>query len=123
MDTTRFHPNGPQFAVLDLSAAFEFKAATSVGFHLGRSVPRAFFVVGRLEVHHPCDGHVKARLTVVLPEEYHPGERMLDLVRRVFAELDIPADETYEAHFIAPGRQSALFQHTDRNGVTDVFFA
>ncbi len=123
MDTSRFRPNGPEFTVLDLRTGFEFKTATSIGFHLGHSRPRAFFVVGRLEVHHPCEGHVKARLTVVLPEEYHPAERMCDLVRQVFAELGIPADETYEAHFVAPGRQSALFQHTDRNGVTDVFFA
>jgi hypothetical protein len=123
VDTRRFHPNGPKFAVLDLLASFEFKTATSVGFHLGRSVPPAFFVVGLLEVHHPCEGHVKARLTVVLPEGYHPWERMRDLVQQAFAELGIPADETYEAHFVAPGRQSALLQHTDRDGVTDVFFA
>jgi hypothetical protein len=123
VDVRRFNPNGPKFAALDLLASFEFKTATSVGFHLGHSRPHGFFVVGLLEVHHPCEGHVKARLTVVLPEEYHPWERMRDLVQQVFTELSIPADETYEAHFVAPGRQSALFQHTDRNGITDVFFA
>jgi hypothetical protein len=123
VDVRRFHPNGPKFAVLGLLAGFEFKTATGVGFHLGHSRPPGFFVVGLLEVHHPCEGHVKARLTVVLPEEYRAWERMRDLVQQVFAELSIPADETYEARFVAPGRQSGLLQHTDRNRVTDVFFA
>jgi hypothetical protein len=86
VDTSRFRPNGPELAVLDLRTGFEFKTASSVGFNLGHSRPAGFFVVGPLEVHHPCEGHVKA-------------------------------------HFVAPGRQSGLLQHTDRNGVTDVFFA
>jgi hypothetical protein len=129
-----FFSRGPQFAVLDLIANFEFKTIGSIGFLLGhwsenRSAAEGmkipigrggvFRVVGRLDVHHPCEGHIKAHLRVVLPEGYHTWEQMRDAVQQVFLALSIPADETYEADFVSPSRQTHIENATDREGVSD----
>ena len=138
MDVSRFHTRGPEFAVLDLVASFRFRTAGSAGFALGRwgdGRPPAdetngqlgrggtFHGAGSLEVHHPCDGHVQARLTVVLPEPYQAPGRMREIVDQVFAALGIPADETFEAHFVGPSRQAGMGRHRDRSGVSDCFEA
>ncbi len=78
-----------------------------------------FTCVGRLEVHHPCEGHIKAQVMAILGEQYHHWEKMRDLVQQTFAALGIPADETYEADFVCPAKQSAMLQHVDKNGYTD----
>ncbi len=126
---------GDRFPVLDLIASFRFKSPGSVSFDLGTegdtldfpsdgvSIPvgprGVFNVIGWVDVHHPCEGHIKARLRVLLPARYHQWEQMKELVGRMFSALGIPADETYEADFVSADRQTGIEQATDRNGLTD----
>ena len=49
-----------------------------------------------MQVHHPCDGHIKARIFFQLPKEYWDTKRLADAGTQIFRELDIPHDETYE---------------------------
>jgi hypothetical protein len=124
-----------EFPLLDLVASLEFKSASSLSFRLGTKgntlkLPDMdepwvvgpgliFTVIGWLDVHYPCDGHIKAHLRVCLPERYHEWQQMRELVNQVFEELGIPADETYEADFVAASRQTGIEQATDRDGMTD----
>ena len=140
MDTSRFDDRDSGFRVLDLSARFAFRSPTSISFDLGRysdtlRIPSGgpfgddfvmkvgpggvFKVTGRVDVHHPCAGRIKAAIHVVLPAEYHPFEQMRELVRAVFDALAIPADETFEAIFVSPEQQTAYENATDREGMSD----
>jgi hypothetical protein len=140
LDTTRFSDRDGGFRVLDLSARFAFKSATSISFALGRysdtlrlpgggpfgddfimkvGPDAAFYVTGRVDVHHPCEGHIKAQLHVVLPAEYHPFERMREFVATIFEALGIPSDETFESQFVSPDQQVAYENATDREGLSD----
>lgn len=136
MDTARFE-HGAGFLILDLWTSCAFKSATSISFLLGRysdtltcpvgdekgsqltAPARVFKVAGRLDVHHPCEGHILTQLLVVLPVEYHAYERMQQIVDRVFEVLGIPADETFEAHFVAGEKQTSLERARNREGCSD----
>jgi hypothetical protein len=134
MDTNQWRI-GAELPLLDLLASLAFKSVSSLSFNLGtkgdtlkladREEPMflgtgiVFTVIGWLDVHYPCEGHIKAQLRVCLPDRYHQWERMRDLVRQVFDRLGIPADETYEAHFVVASKQTEIEQATDRHGMTD----
>ena len=128
------HDNGDRFAVLDLLASFAFKSPGSVSFDLGTdgdtlfpsdSEPiyvgpgTVFNVIGWVEVHYPCEGHIKARFRVLLPSRDHVWGQMRDFVQQMFFALGIPADETYEAEFVSADQKARIEQATDRNGMTD----
>jgi hypothetical protein len=128
MDTTRWK-HGDSFPVLDLIAQFEFKSASSLSFHLGTHAgpgsPRlpemtvdeslerllqtssVFFVIGWLDVHHPCEGPHRLQLRVGLPDRYVGWESMRDLVPQVLAALGLPADESYHVHLSGLSRQTS----------------
>jgi hypothetical protein len=140
VDLSRFEDRFSGFQVLDLSARLDFRSATSISFSLGRNsdtltlpgggfqgedfvmnvgAGRAFYVVGRVDVHHPCEGHIKTQLLVVLPAEYHPSERVQEFVASVFEVLGIASDETFEALFVSPEQQTLHENATDREGMSD----
>jgi hypothetical protein len=134
LDTNRWQ-KGQEFALLDLVAALKFKSASSLSFELGTKggdlwvpgmvEPRVigpgmvFTVIGWVDVHYPCEGHIKTQLRVCLPKRYHEPEQMRNLVQQLFKELGIPADETHEAEFVAASKQTGVEQATDRHGMTD----
>lgn len=101
MDTTRFKKYEDAFTVLGLTARTDFKTSSSISFMLGRWSSRrtGFTVVGWVDVHHPCEGHVKALIRVDIAKDHHEFEQMKSLIAVVFENLGIPADETYECHF------------------------
>ena len=128
-----------EFPVLDLKAKLAFRTAASASFDLGRDLAHStiswgdsrpgeditidigpvFEAAGRLDVHHPCDDHIKAHLLVTLPVEYHSRERMREFVATVFEALGIPADETYKVNYLSPKHGVCYIQPEDRDGVTD----
>jgi hypothetical protein len=134
VDTNRWQI-GDEFPLLDLVAALVFKSASSLSFHLGMKGDTVklpdmdepwvtgpgvvFTVLGWVDVHHPCEGHIKAHLRVCLSDKYHKWGRMRDLVQQVFEQLGIAADETYEVSFVAASRQTEIEQATNRHGLTD----
>ena len=113
------YEHGDRFAVLDLLASFAFKSSGSVSFDLGTEGGGVFNVVGWVDVHHPCEGHIKARFRVLLPARYHALEQMPDFVQQMFSALGIPPDETYEAEFVSAHHRTGIEQVTDRDGGTD----
>jgi hypothetical protein len=129
MDTKRFATGDLQFAVLDLIAEVDFMTATSIRFQLGNwgdgSGPAeepgggSFDVIGSVDVHHPCDDHIKAQLVAILPARYNDAARMLELVRTIFAELSIPSDETYDLDLVVPAERISSGKSVDRDGNSD----
>ena len=81
---------------------------------------RAFYVTGRVDVHHPCEGHIKTQLHIVLPPEYNSSERMKEFIAIVFEALAHPLGcDFYEALFVSPEQQTGYENATDREGMSD----
>jgi hypothetical protein len=127
------YKHGDEFAVLDLIATYEFKSATTISFVFGRytdtllGLPVAphlvFDTVGWLDVHHPCEGHIKVKIRIGLPSEYLISERMCEIVRATFVELGIPPDKTYDAHFVTPLKHACIDQSRDRDGLSNRLYS
>jgi len=134
LDTARWKVRD-EFPLLDLVAAFEFKSETSLSFCLGTKENSlllsdmleplylgdvaVFKSVGWLDIHHPCQGHIKARFRFFLPASYQVFPTMRAAIQQVFEAVGIPADETYEAHFAASTPVFSIEQATDRDGKSD----
>jgi hypothetical protein len=139
MDTTRFTNCRDEFPILDFVAAFEAKTDSSISFNLGRfsntllladmNAPRyigeraVFNVFGWADVHHPCHGHVKTRLRILLTDDLMTFESQRDIVNSLLDVLAIPRDETFEASIFTSGRQEGIQQPIDRNGCSDGAFS
>jgi hypothetical protein len=136
MKRPEFYQQGDQFPVLDLIASFSFKTAGSIFFDLVvrddqlgvvdgvRYIDSPMYRrVGLLDVHYPREGFIKAHVRVLLPEPYHSGERLKELVAQVFYQLAIPADETYEAELYDSPMRAYAEQVVDRNGMTDRIYS
>ncbi|WP_164921363.1 hypothetical protein [Rhodopirellula baltica] len=115
-------------------AQFVAKTDTSVSFHLGRwgntldfadsppmqlNSPSVFTVFGWIDVHHPCQGHIKARIRALLSDDLMAFESQRETIHAVFDALSIPRDETYEADFLTSDNQQAIHQDVDRDGMSD----
>lgn len=93
MNTDKFAHSKGTFDALDLRVRFQFKSPSSIGFKLATT--HAYTIIGEMQVHHPCEGHIKARVYVQLPGEYKECKRLVQILEATFRELKIPLDETY----------------------------
>jgi hypothetical protein len=120
MDAGRWQP-GAEFPILDLTAQFEWKSASSLSFQLGtKDAPiklpdappdfelRGFVVIGWLDIHHPCEGYQRLRVRVGLPDRYVNWESMRDIVRQVIAVLELPAGESYHISLAGLSQQTSM---------------
>jgi hypothetical protein len=139
MDTSPFSGLDEFSLIDDLVALFSFKTDASISFLVGRwsNVLRlpidreggeevllssghksVFNCVGWLDVHHPCQAHVKTQLRIKIPQQHHHFEAMRTIVQTTLSRLGIPLDETYEAAFFDAENTSGLLQTTDRDGMS-----
>ena len=118
MNTENFAENDGTFEVLDLKAKFEFKSPTSIGFRiaLGRFESTN---IGAIQVHHPCSGHIKARVYIQLPKRYNDMRLLVEILQAAFRKLEIPADETYQLSYDATEDGLEMFQPMNREGQSD----
>lgn len=125
MDTTQLARGNDAFTLLGLTARVAFKSPSSVSFDLGRwSHSRFSFThAGWIDVHHPCNGHIKTQLRINIPVKYQVFDQMKSIIHLAFNALAIPLDETYEALFFASDRQTSIEEATNREGMTDRLFA
>ena len=98
MNTDKFTHDQGTFEALDLRVRFRFKSPSSIGFRLSTK-QAAYTVIGEMQVHHPCEGHIKARVYIQLPNEYNDYKKLVPILEATFRELEIPLDETYELFF------------------------
>ncbi|HSU55510.1 MAG TPA: hypothetical protein VLT36_15755 [Candidatus Dormibacteraeota bacterium] len=118
MNTENFKKSVDGFEAPDLRVKFFFKTASSIGFDLAMERFHGT-ILGGMQVHHPCEGHIKARLYIQLPKKFR-DHNLLDQLRiRTFNALRIPLDETYELEFRGAEDGLIIGQPVDRNGITD----
>src|SRR5688572_25100506 len=98
MNTDRFNSQEDKFSMLDLTARFSFRTASSLSFALERYSKSLCPTrqVGWIDLHYPCEGHIKLQIRISLPSEYHAGEKLRAIVTAVIAATGVPADGTYE---------------------------
>jgi hypothetical protein len=101
---------------------FKFKTSGSIGFVVALipDDPRTIAPYGDIQIHHPCSGHIKARIYAQFPKTYREYAT-LDLIRKaLFREVGIPADETYEFQCeICDGGGLVFDERRNREGITD----
>ena len=116
MNVERFQTNRDGFDILDFRASFDFKTESSIGFQIIRT---GIYRIGAMQVHHPCSGHIKARIHFQLPKKYCDAKQISEMGMRAFSELEIPRDETYEFKFDSTESGADVTQPVDREGMTD----
>ncbi|GAB5403097.1 MAG: hypothetical protein Aurels2KO_13280 [Aureliella sp.] len=134
MNTSGFSNTRDEFPILEFVVQFAAKTDTSISFLLGRwgdtldfpdaapmklGSPSAFTVFGWADVHHPCHGHIKARVRALVSEDLMQFDSQRDIVHGLFDALSIPRDETYEADFLTSINRQAIHQDVDRDGMSD----
>ena len=109
------------FRMLDITVWPAFSSHSSRSFRLERNSNSLCPTrqLGWIDLHHPCDGHIKTQIRVCLPQEYHEFEKMREIVRLVLEQTGIAADETYEARFVSVDAATELVQSRDRHGYSD----
>jgi hypothetical protein len=116
MNTDKFSHDTGTFEVLDLRVRFKFKTPSSIGFNLATN---QHTIIGEIQVHHPCVGHIKARVFIQLPSRYKEYNQIVPILEAAFRELEIPSDETWELSF--DNSEDCIFtcQPLNREGLTD----
>jgi hypothetical protein len=118
MNTDKFTHGKGTFDALDLSMRFKFKSPSSIGFKFATKQAQ-HTIIGEMQIHQPCEGHIKARVYIQLPSEYKECKLLVQILEAAFRELGIPPDETYELSF--DNSEDGLFtcQPLNREGLTD----
>jgi hypothetical protein len=127
--------------LVDLLLTVQAKTSTSISLSVGRLTkrpigvspglqelfaeseePTAYMECGWIDVHYPCHEGPKVLIRMNIPAEYHPRERLLDLISELFALLSIPAHERYAAYYFALDKQSCILYADDPGGTPDKFY-
>jgi hypothetical protein len=74
---------------------------------------------GWIDVHYPCQGHIKVQIRGALPEDWLESSKLNSVISAVRRELDIPEDETFEAIFFKPTKNIGVENSVNREGVTN----
>jgi hypothetical protein len=121
MNTDRFNSREDKFSLLDLTARFNFKSASSVSFSLERHSKSLLPTrqIGWIDVHYPCQGHIKLQIRISLPTEYHTAEKLRMIVAAIVTATEVPVDEPYEVLLFAAKEPMGMAQPVNREGITD----
>jgi hypothetical protein len=102
-----------QMGRLRLTAAF--CSPTSISLDVMAGV----YCVGWIDIHYPCEGHIKLQIRAAVPAEYLKEGSLRDFVNAIRPHLGIPAEATYEALFFEASRKIKITQPTDAEGRSD----
>lgn len=107
--------------ILDMTATPSFHTASSKSYILSRQSQGLCSnrQLGWIDVHYPCDGHIKTQIRVHIPKEYHEPDKMKAMIQAILVLAGIPEDETWETAFIDASNVTVMAQTTNRDGITD----
>lgn len=74
---------------------------------------------GWVDVHYPCQGHIKARIRGALPDTFLEAPKVQQFVAHLLRHLRINEDETYEATFFKATKVVELGKSVNREGTKD----
>ena len=103
-----------RFSILGAELACAFCTQTSVSFRVKFGLRH-----GWIDLHFPCQGHIKVRILAALPDELLETAKIRELVPELFRQLKIQQDETYEATFFKPAKIVEFGKSVNREGMTD----
>jgi hypothetical protein len=103
-----------RFSVMsaELTCAFCTQTSASFSVKMGSSC-------GWVDVHFPCEGHIKVRIRGALPDDYLDASGVQQFVSELLRQLKIQKDETYEATFFKPTKVIEMGKSVNRDGMTD----
>ena len=104
---------GLRFPIIDTELSYAFSTQASVSFSVKIGGYR-----GWVDVHFPCDGHIKARVRGFLPDEYLESAKLRVFVSGLLKQLKI-REETYEATFFKATNVIEFGKSVNREAVTD----
>ena len=121
MNLSQFNSRKDSFRVLDLTARFSFKTESSISFSLERHSKGLLPTrqIGWIDLHYPCDGHIKVQVRISLPSEYHADDKFRAIVTAIFAAVSVPVDETWDAVLFETRGVMETGQPVNRDGLTD----
>lgn len=100
--------------IATLIFTYSFSTETSTSFNVASGLFR-----GWVDVHYPCQSHIKLQIRGALPEEYLTASKIKEVVSTIQKFLEIPTDETFEAVFFKPAKIVQMSKSTDRQGQSD----
>lgn len=103
-----------RFSIGAADLACLFSTQTSASFSI-----RVAGYRGWIDVHFPCEGHIKVWIRGALPEECLEASWVSQFIPAFMGQLKIPEDETYEAEFFKPASGIHMAQPVNREGMTD----
>jgi hypothetical protein len=103
-----------RFSVMSAELTGSFCTQTSAAFSV-----KAGSFRGWVDVHFPCEGHIKVRIRGALPDDYLKAPTIQQFVSELLAQLKIKSDETYEATFFKPTKVIEMGKSVNREAMTD----
>lgn len=103
-----------KFSIGEINLVLSFHTESSVSFDI-----IGLFSPGWIDVHFPCNDHIKVQIRGALAEKFLEPSCVHKLVPALLEKLGIPHDETYEALFFKPTKGISMGQPVDREGMTD----
>jgi len=103
-----------RFTVMGAELICAFCTQTSVSFCVKFGLQH-----GWIDVHFPCEGHIKVRIIAALPDDLLEASKIRELIPNLLGRLKIQPDETYEATCFKPTRILEIGRAVNRKGMTD----
>jgi len=76
-------------------------------------------VLGWIDIHYPCSGHIHVQIRGMLPERLMSPQNLQVLVSEIFRWLEIPINETWELSVCSALKQVGMSQRVNAEGKTD----
>jgi hypothetical protein len=96
----------------ELSCAFCTQTSASFSVKVGS-------LSGWVDVHFPCEGHIKVRIRGALPNDYLEASKLRQFVSDLLRQLQIQKNETCEATFFKPTKIIEIGKSVNRQGMAD----
>jgi hypothetical protein len=110
----------PTIALETLGVSLVLVAKTSgsvcLDIRKGNTIQRG---LGWLDIHYPCDGHTRAEIRGMVPEELLKPEALRSLVTETFRWLEISANEAWELRLCSPQKQVGMSNPANAEGRAD----
>ena len=105
----------PTLAITLIATARSESSACFEAVNSGASLAKGASV-GWVDVHYPCDSHIRLTIHAVLPERLIAPDLMREIASAIKTGLEIPAPETLEMVVCSPNLRMGFSQSADEKG-------
>ena len=97
------------FSIMTTALSCAFCTQTSISF-----VVKVGLFRGWVDVHSPCEGHIKTRINGALPDEYLEVPKLRQFLSDFLRQIHFQQGEIYEATFFKASRIVSMGNAEDR---------